>query len=196
MTSIDALFNTLPSLDQANKKFSNRKSIFPMLVAVLSGYEDKFGINLVHRHTTLDKGEKMVTIGNVTKPMKDVKCYPERWLVTGQAYVFNTEPTESPPEELLEKLKAVVDTVGYIGGVGVLGLAYIKNHPKAGSGKVRTEKTEGRADIMEDVPKNQKDMMETCWNSVDGEMRILWTCAKDPNGRHQSSNQGGQGPSY
>jgi hypothetical protein len=184
MNSIAALYNTLPSLDQANKKFSNREHIFPMLAAVLTGYEDKFAINLVHRHSILKEGEKMVTIGNITEPMKDVECYPDRWLATGQAYVFNTKPTESPPEDLLEKFKAVVDTVGYIGGVGVLGLGCLKNLPEAGQGQTCTEITEGRADIVKHVPANQKGMIWTSWKSVDGCMKACSSCTKDQTSLH------------
>jgi hypothetical protein len=178
MTSIAALYNTFPSLEEADEKFSNRERIFPMLAEVLSGYEDKFAINLVHRHCKLEEREKMVTTGLITQPMKDVECYPECWLATGQAYIFNTQPTESPPEDLLGKFKTVVDAMGHIGGVGILAMSYLKNLPVR-PGEVYMERTEGRADILESVPETQNGMIRTCWTSVDGDMRYRYGCDKD-----------------
>jgi len=178
MTSIAALYNTFPSLEEADEKFSNRERIFPMLVAVLSGYEDKFAVNLVHSHGKLEEGEKMVTTELINQPMKDVECYPDRWLPTGQAYGFNTRPTESPPEGLLGKFKAVVDTMGPIGGVGILAMSYLKNLPM-GPGEVYMERTKGRADILESVPETQDGMIWTCWASVGGKMCPMYGCESD-----------------
>jgi hypothetical protein len=178
MTSIAALYNTFPSLEEADEKFSNRERIFPMLVAVLSGYEDKFAVNLVHSHGKLEEGEKMVATGLINQPMKDVECYPDRWLPTGQAYGFNTQPTESPPEDLLGKFKAVVDTMDPVDGVGVLAMSYLKNLPVA-PGEVYMERTEGRADILESVPKTPNGMIWTCWASVGGKMSQFYGCESD-----------------
>jgi hypothetical protein len=198
MASIASLYNKFPSLEDADAKFSNRELFFPMLVKVLSGYEDKFAINLVHGHCKLDEGEKMVTTGTITQPMKDVECYPERWLATGEAYVFNTKPTESPPAALLEKFKAVVDVVGHIDGIGILALSYLKNHP-LGPGEVYMENTEGRADIMTVVPETQSGMIWTCWKSVRGYLVSLYGCEKSYGGQHkityapQDDHEGGGG---
>lgn len=183
MTSPAELYNSLPSVEEADEKFTDRERIFSMLVPILRGYEDKFGINLVHGHAKLEKGEKMITSGKESWPRSDVEGYPERWLATGQPYVFNVKETESPPTDLSNRLKEVFSIAGDINGIDVLGIAYLGNLPLP-SHEVFMETTHGRVDTVNLVPIDHEGMLWTCWRSVNGGMRPLYTCQKGWNGRH------------
>ena len=105
MTTVAALYNSLPSVDDADKKFINRDQIFSKIAPLLAAYDNKFGLCLVHRHCSLEDGEIMVATGNVTQPERNVECYPERWLATGEPYEFNRTPRPSPPRELFEEFQ-------------------------------------------------------------------------------------------
>ncbi len=107
MTTHEELYNGLSSVEDASYRLGNPKEILEKLTPVFEKYGDKFGVCLVHRHCTLDEGEKMVADGDISQPERDIECYPERWLASGEPYEFTRKPTESPPLELLEKFKEV-----------------------------------------------------------------------------------------
>lgn len=146
MTTVTALYNSLPSIGDADKKFVNRSQIFSKLSPLLAAHENKFGVCLVHRHCSLEEGEMMVATGNISQPERNVQCYPERWLATGEPYEFTRKPTRLPPQELLEEFQRIVH------GVDVLGLFYI--HDGDHLGGITIERTEGRKNIVEIVPRD------------------------------------------
>jgi hypothetical protein len=138
MTDVVSLYNSLPTIKEANKNFVDRTQLFSKLAPLLAAYEYKFGVCLVHAHCKLEEGEKMVASGHVSEPQKDLQCYPERWLASGDPYEFTTEPTATPPAELFAEFKAVV------GSIGLLGLYAAGNNPRS---EILQEWTEGRKNI-------------------------------------------------
>jgi hypothetical protein len=143
MATLTTLYNSLPSVVEADRKFLCRDQIFSKLSSLLAAYGNKFGVCLVHRHCELEDGEMMVATGNITQPERNVECYPERWLATGEPYEFNRNPTRSPPRELFEEFQKIVDAVD------VLGLFYIQDEQRLAG--VSVERTEGRKNIVEIV---------------------------------------------
>jgi hypothetical protein len=138
MTDVASLYNSLPTIKEANKNFVDRTQLFSKLAPLLAAYEYKFGVCLVHAHCKLEEGEMMVASGHVSEPQKDLQCYPERWLASGDPYEFTTESTATPPAELFAKFKAVV------GSIGLLGLYAAGDKPRSG---ILQEWTEGRKNI-------------------------------------------------
>ena len=100
MTTMASLYNSLPSLEEATNKFTNRAHIFSKLASLLSKYEHKFGVCLVHVHCKLEESEIMVASGHVSQPECNVDCYPVCWLASGEPYEFTKEPIVTPPPEL------------------------------------------------------------------------------------------------
>ena len=168
MPSIATLYNKLPTLEEADENFTERERVFSLFAVGLKGYEDEFGISLVHGHSQIKEDERMIIEGLVSRPRNDVKGYPERWLPTGEAYVFNTKPTESPPMELMQKLGPAFKAAGQINGVAVLAVSYLKNLPLARPGEIYMERTVGRDDIMELVPETPPGMIWTGWKAAPG----------------------------
>ena len=150
-------YNRLYPVEIANRMFTNRDEILNKLGDVLQKYgNNKFGVCIVHRHCVLEDGEKMVATGNVSQPEKDGTAYPERWLVTGEAYEFTREKTISPSEELLHNFQKIV------GNVQVLGLFYIPEKEIEG---VMLERTEGRRNITTTVPYDTpRKAITTAWH--------------------------------
>jgi len=98
----------------------------------------------------------MVADDKISQPerVKDSECYPERWLVTGEAYEFNRKETISPPQKLLEEFRTIV------GDVKVLGLFYAYER----EGGIALERTEGRRNIIEIVPHHTpRRALTTAW---------------------------------
>ncbi len=115
-------YNSLLDVDTADQHFPHpvRDDIFAKLKPVLQQYgNNKFGVCLIHRHCSLEEGERMVSDGDVSQPQRDGPSYPERWLATGEAYEFSREKTISPSEELLEKFRIIM------GEIKIIGLCYI-----------------------------------------------------------------------
>ncbi|KAH0536514.1 hypothetical protein FGG08_006610, partial [Glutinoglossum americanum] len=122
MATVSVLYNTLPSLGDAEKRFLDREKVFAIVRNLLAMYENAFGLCLVHAHCTLAEDEIMLARDNISQPenVSSLKeYYPERWLPSGEAYEFTTRPTISPPADLI---KAFNDLTSHI---GVLGLYYI-----------------------------------------------------------------------
>lgn len=139
MSALTAIYNSLPSVEKANARFDDREAMLQKLAPLLAKYDNQFGVCLVHAHCAIEDGEKMIARGNVSEPLRDTPCYPERWLATGEPYEFNSEPTKTPPPELFDAFRAA------IGDLGVLGLFYIG---KLADG-ILLEWTEGRKNITE-----------------------------------------------
>ncbi|PPQ81610.1 hypothetical protein CVT26_002977 [Gymnopilus dilepis] len=151
-----SLYNSLPTINVANVVFANRDKVLRDLAELFKDHS-QFGVCLVHRHCKLEAGERMVAEGNVSQPerVKDSECYPERWLATGEAYEFSREQTVSPSPELLDKFQHIV------GNINVLGIFYIRDKGVDG---VALERTEGRRNIVEIVPRNTpRRSLTTAW---------------------------------
>jgi hypothetical protein len=171
MATIAALYNSLPSVDAADKMFVNRDQIFSRLAPLLAAYDNKFGLCLVHRHCALEEGEMMVATGNVTQPERNVDCYPERWLATGEPYEFTRTPIPSPPRELFEEFQKIVHAVD------VLGLFYIQDEQR--SGRVAVERTDGRKNIVELLPEGDStNSISTGWLLGPDENPTLIACCQ------------------
>lgn len=155
MANIVTIYNKLLSVIEADERFVNRDEVLGTLSSVFAKYDKCFGICLVHRHCELQEGEKMVADGLVSKPEKDVECYPERWLPSGEPYEFNRKPSISPPESLFAEFREVV------GDLGVLGICYI--YEDAQNTGLRVERTVGRTNITEIVEEVNGDQVTTCW---------------------------------
>ena len=112
---------------------------------------------------------------SISQPEKDGQdVYPERWLATGEAYEFSREQTPSPPEELFVNFRKV------IGDVEVLGLFYLHH---GGIDVVERERTEGRRNITDIVPRNGtlRDTITTGWTSKSA--RKTTPCTGVPSGQ-------------
>jgi hypothetical protein len=162
MTTYEDLYNSLPTVFDADSRFVNRDAVLTQLAPLLSKFQYQFGVCLVHAHCKVELGEKMIATGNVTQPEDAASFaaayYPERWLSTGEPYEFTTTPTANPPAELLSEFHKAV------AGVGVLGL-YFVGTPRVGSW---VERTEGRRNIMEPAADNAEEtpnqvMIQTAW---------------------------------
>ncbi|KAL6301654.1 hypothetical protein BKA93DRAFT_828130 [Sparassis latifolia] len=158
MSTLATLYNNLPTLGEADDKFVDRVNVFAKVGPLLAKYDNRFGLCLVHAHCSLTDGETMVAEGNVSEPVKDASCYPERWLATGEAYEFNKECTEVPPAALFDEFRSVVGDM-----IAVLGLYHVGN---VTPGTVLLEHTEGRKNIVEAVDVGMgdtKDIVQTGW---------------------------------
>jgi hypothetical protein len=166
---VAALYNSLPTLERADAGFTNRPKVFSDLAPLLAGYDNQFGVCLVHAHCTLSEGERMVSRGNVSEPVSGGgPAYPERWLADGTAYEFSATPTPVPSPELVSEFKRVVGPFA-----DVLGLFY------AGDvlpGVVKLERTEGRRNITEDMDDVDNAHIETGWR-LGTEHPVAMKCA-------------------
>ncbi|KAJ7801264.1 hypothetical protein B0H13DRAFT_1672629, partial [Mycena leptocephala] len=138
-------YNSLHSIDDAHRKFNSRHDIIHQLWLHFrkSDPEGKFGVCLVRRHGTIDDGERMVAVGQVTQPQipaAGVTYHPMRWDRNGQAFEFSLQPTECPPDSLLSEFRRIV------GDLAVLGIFYV---PVEDRRRVRHgfEHTQGRKNI-------------------------------------------------
>lgn len=142
MTTYADMYNTLPTIRQADTRFVGRDTVFQKLAPLLSKFQYQFGVCLVHAHCKVEPGEKMIATGNVCQP-EDAASFPpyyaERWLSNGEPYEFTTTPTSVPPTELVSQFQEIV------ADVGVLGL-YFTGASRKGSW---LERTEGRRNILE-----------------------------------------------
>lgn len=167
MATIAKLYNALPTLEDADKLFVDRDRVFAAATSILAQYGNAFGICLVHAHCTVADDEIMLARGNISQPQKisslAEKYYPERWLASGEAYEFTTQPTTPPPPNLLDIFKQLAFPVG------VLGLYYIDNEDK---GKM-IEHTDGRMNILTPFVGTSEapavGYTETAWNLGKGD---------------------------
>ncbi|KAG6367251.1 hypothetical protein INS49_001437 [Diaporthe citri] len=91
MTALTVLYNELPTLGDADERFSERENIFLSVRDLLAQYNHVWGLCLVHAHCKLEKDEVMLGRGNVSQPEVASNLgeyYPERWLSSGTPYVL------------------------------------------------------------------------------------------------------------
>lgn len=129
----------------------------------------------------------MVATGNISQPEKDVQCYPEKWLATGEPYEFSKEPTVPPPEDLFKEFQKIVEDIG------VLGLYF--NRDEDISVGVPIERTEGRQNITEAHPGDGDnpvpDIIPTSWRSTPwGSIMTANGCVQQPHGWHDTVTSG------
>ncbi|ESK93099.1 hypothetical protein Moror_8822 [Moniliophthora roreri MCA 2997] len=149
-----ALYNTLPTLADADEKFLQREAIFSQLAPLFAQYNNLFGLCLVHAHCELKDDEIMISTGDVSEPTQGVTGHPERWLASGVPYEFSSTPTAIPPPDLVAAFHAVVGTYA-----DILGLFYAGNLTP---GQIMLEHTEGRKNITEIVD-NAGGNIQTAW---------------------------------
>jgi len=163
MATMAVLYNTLPTLADAEECFTHREQIFAACRSLLAKYENIFGLCLVHAHCKLSDGEIMLGRGNISQPEKVselAEYYPERWLSSGTPYEFTTRPTTAPPAALIEAFNQLTAQLG------VVGLYHIdKGENKPGK---MIEHTEGRKNFL--MPYTDADrahlatQTETAWD--------------------------------
>ena len=163
------MYNSLPSIEEADERFLNREETFAKLAPLLAEFNHQFGVCLVHAHCKLQQGEKMIAQGNITQPelSTDVPHFPDRWLPNGQPFEFTTTPTTSPPARLIAEFQKIT------GPNNVLGLWYKSDD------KLELERTEGRKNITEEI----SDLagiphFETAWLPIKEGAVVLAGCAK------------------
>jgi hypothetical protein len=131
------VYNSLPSIQDADKRFQNREELLAKLTPLVAKYQNHFGACLVHNHTQLEPGEVMVaTSDSVSEPVvSSGTYYPEKWLASGQAYEYSIEPpAHQPPPEFFEEFRKIV------GPESPLGVFYVPpNAPE-----ITTETNDGR----------------------------------------------------
>ena len=146
MATLATLYNDLPTLGEADERFTERTPIFAALDSLLDQYNNAWGACLVHAHCKLAEGEIMLGKGDISQPesaleLAAVEYYPERWLPSGKPYEFTTRRTTTPPIDLIKAFNSITSNVG------VLGLYHIDRTEKKKPGK-RIERTEGRKNIL------------------------------------------------
>ncbi|KAJ5971842.1 uncharacterized protein N7479_001760 [Penicillium vulpinum] len=161
-----ALYNNLPTLEDAEKRFIDRGTIFSAVGSLLAQYGNLYGLCLVHAHCTLTDEERMLSRGNISQPeifALPGNYYPERWLSSGVPYEFTTRPTVPPPAALVDEFHRLT------ADIGVLGLYHIGDEVY---GKM-IEYTEGRKNILvalSDTEESQSaNHTETAWNLGKGD---------------------------
>jgi len=169
MSNHTSLYNSLPSLSEANEKFVDRDQIFSEVAPLLVAYERKFGVCLVHRHCELYEGELMVATGDVTQPEpeRDVQCYPHRWTAAGEPFEFTRDAAQPLPQSLLEEFQKIF----YAQDVKVLGLFHVQD--ERFSRGIPTERTEGRKNILEYGDSGNPDAIIAEWTVGPGKDLIL-----------------------
>jgi hypothetical protein len=184
MATVVALYNDLPLVEDADRKFVDRPQIFSKLAPLFAAYDNQFGACLVHAHCKLEDGEMMVASGNVSQPKRNTQCYPERWLGSGEPYEFNSRPTISPPPDLLCKFKSIVD------GIDVLGIYFAGDIQSSG---ILLEWTEGRTNLTKIVTETiDLPFIETAWIPGKGPspvtMMCIIGCVAAVNGTHTAGH--------
>ncbi|KAG5756989.1 hypothetical protein H9Q72_005616 [Fusarium xylarioides] len=161
-TSTATIYNQLPTLDEADKRFAERDEIFAQATRLLAEYGFTFGLCLIHAHCTLADNEIMLAKGNVSQPEKVTdltEYYPERWLPSGEPYEFTTRRTTNPPVALVKALHQLTNHIG------VLGLYHIDKDDN--NDKV-LERTEGRRNILSPYTEadeaHEATQVLTAWN--------------------------------
>lgn len=111
--------------------------------------------------------------GNVSEPRKGVRAYPERWLASGEAYEFNSEPTITPPESLFTAFREIV------GSGSVLGVCYLQKEDRIGVPDVTLEHTDGRRNITTRVNKRGPNDIITCFKfDTEGRATYAGVCVQ------------------
>ncbi|AEO68435.1 a10b265c-8309-4604-9fbd-c5c4edfe3d6a [Thermothielavioides terrestris] len=157
------LYNTLPTLGDADARFVEREPVFKQLAKLLAQYNNVFGICLVHSHCKLDDTEIMLSKGNVSQPerLENIeRFYPERWLANGTPYEFTTRQTEEPPRDLVDKF---LDITRQFNLQDILGFYHIEGGKDA---PALIEWTEGRKNLTRILTEEDKpaEPVQTAWD--------------------------------
>ncbi|KAJ5711948.1 hypothetical protein N7488_006104 [Penicillium malachiteum] len=131
MAEIAQLYNTLPTLGEADEKFDNRGSAMKLIAMLLAQYNNVFGLCLVHANYELSEGEVMVARGNVSQPeeINQGDVYPERWLSDGGPYEFTARHTSMPPSSLVKEFQRITSAVNLQDVLGLYQIDRDKNSP-------------------------------------------------------------------
>ncbi|KAI9780937.1 MAG: hypothetical protein M1835_004379 [Candelina submexicana] len=161
MATVSAMYNTLPSLEDAEKRFIEREKVFATVGNLLAMYENAFA-----------EDEIMLARDNISQPENASllkEYYPERWPPNGEAYEFTTKPTISPPADLMKEFNDLTSHIG------VLGLYYVANQHE---GRM-IEHSEGRKNILNPFTDADEaraaNHTETAWNLGRGDP-VTMTC--------------------
>jgi hypothetical protein len=172
-------YNALPSLSEANQRFSDRATAFAAVEALFAKHPEGFGLCLIHTHCALTEGEIMLAFGAVSQPVPvsaAPEFYPERWLPSGEPFEFTTKPTTKiPSAAFLEDFRAT------FGSDSVLGLCVLDDaEPTDGDGDKRQvaqiEWTEGRKNKVREVTEDdmKANPIPTSWTIGDGIVTMTW----------------------
>lgn len=164
------IYNALPTVEDAHERFRpNKDAVLASLVPLISKYNNKYGVNLVHQHVQLEPGEITLSKSDgVTEPVRNPTVYhPERWLASGVPYEFSVEKVgEAPPPEFFAEFRSIV------GEDSPLGVFVVD--PNAPD--VQTEVVDGRTSTFKAGPPQNKESswVETAW--VPGSPNKLFFC--------------------
>ena len=138
MASFDvSAYNDLPSIAEADARLEDqlasagltRTQFFSKLTPVFleAPYAGRYAACLIHRHYSLNDGERMVANGPSTKPSTDTSpnIVGERWASNGEVieHKFTDDPASyppPPPAEFFAKFKSILDAHG----IDILGVCY------------------------------------------------------------------------
>ena len=130
-------YNELPSIAVANTRLEDqlasagltRDQFFSKLTPVFleAPYAGRYAACLIHRHYSLNDGERMVGTGPSAKPSTDTSpnIVGERWDSNGEVieHKFTEDPASHPPPppaEFFAKFKSILDAHG----IDILGVCY------------------------------------------------------------------------
>ncbi|KDR71366.1 hypothetical protein GALMADRAFT_214011 [Galerina marginata CBS 339.88] len=138
MSTFDvSAYNDLPFIADANARFEDqlasagltRSQFFKKLAPVFleAPYIGHYAACLIHRHYSLNDGERMVTNGPSARPSTETSAniVGERWASNGEVieFKFTDDPASHaphPPAEFFAKFKSIVDAHG----IDMLGVCY------------------------------------------------------------------------
>jgi hypothetical protein len=157
-----SVFNTLPSLHDADAEFKERNAVAIMksaLAGIFTKYnvEGLLGVQLLHRHFRLENDERLVDAGGASVPWSnegsealDSRILPVSWAFEGDAYHPYEFKFVPPTQELNEPVVPEPFLVEFNDALkahdlqGVLGIRSLK--PGSGN-KPEMEITNGRTNI-------------------------------------------------
>jgi len=161
MSNLQSLYNALPSIQVTHDSFEKgkSKSLLSKLIPLISKYNNRFGVCLIHAHTTLEPGEVMLSNKNgIAKPIHEPTTkYAEWWLISGEPYEFSTAPpAATPPPEFFWEFRDITGDNSYLGIFAV--------NPDAPD--VQTETNNGRRSITKPGPPVEQEgtvYVESAW---------------------------------
>jgi hypothetical protein len=182
-----AAYNKLYRIPDANKRFNEqlaaaaltRGQLFSKLAPLFMQpeYAGKYAACLLHRHSDLQEGERMVTNNLVTKPSVEVSPHivAERWSSTGEEieHRFAKDPTSlspPPPFEFLAKFKSILDA----NGIDNLGVTFAPDKLENGFVFFETP-SDNRTQLLSVVPKASIQATQV--------YQTMWIPTIDPDGQ-------------
>ena len=214
MASFDvSAYNDLPSIADADARLEDqlasagltRNQFFSKLTPVFleTPYAGRYAACLIHRHYSLNDGERMVATGPSTKPSTDTSpnIVGERWASNGEVieHKFTEDPASHPPPppaEFFAKFKSILDAHG----IDILGVCYAPSKYQDGFLYLESTGSEDRERITTLVhcsalqlehsfeatwmpkanPENESYAMGTCSNCTDGCIPSPPPCGQPP----------------